>query len=596
MLRPLLFVLLTTWLSVSWSQVIDDFSDGNLDSNPTWQGDVSTFKVNDDFQLQLNDTDAGSSLIYVPYEGFDSMVWKINFLMDFSPSASNRLEIYLALSDPDASIADGYYLSVGENGSDDALHFYRLDGGTPMMIATGSLGALSGDPAEANVEVIRDGDDVWTINVDYSGGGLLVTDMQFSDSTYPSAGSHYFGVSCTYTSTRADKFYFDDIIVDRSKPDTTPPVVQSITLIDDQTVEVIFSEIVTMASAENLSNYVVDNGIGSASEVIFIGPNQVEVTFVTPLSSGIDYTLSIFGIEDEAGNISSTSMHPLFILAQAQAGDLIVNEILFDPLPNGSDFIEILNVSDKFLMLDDVYVANLAKGELEKIVDGVLLEPGQHLALSDDINFIEENYNTSLSEVLVEQDIPSFNNSDGNISILINGSQGMVTIDSFDYTEDMHFTLLDDTEGVSLERISATSLTTDPNNWHSAAQSAGWATPGYENSNVSNGMVAEGMFELENKTFSPDGDSFEDLMILNYDIGSTGFLANVNIYDSRGRLERNLLRNELLGSEGFVKWDGINNDGDIAPMGIYIIWIELFHSDGTVTHKKLTTVLAEKLN
>ena len=50
-------------VGVAVGQVIDDFSDGNFNTNPLWQGLEANFTVNGDAQLQLNDTYAGQSYL-----------------------------------------------------------------------------------------------------------------------------------------------------------------------------------------------------------------------------------------------------------------------------------------------------------------------------------------------------------------------------------------------------------------------------------------------------------------------------------------------------------------------------------------------------
>jgi hypothetical protein len=78
-------------------------------------------------------------------------------------------------------------------------------------------------------------------------------------------------------------------------------------------------------------------------------------------------------------------------------------------------------------------------------------------------------------------DLPGFNDDEGTVAVVDDQSN---IIDFFSYTDQYHSVFLQDDEGVSLERISFDELTNNPDNWKSANGSAGYATPGYINSNV----------------------------------------------------------------------------------------------------------------
>ena len=178
----------------------------------------------------------------------------------------------------------------------------------------------------------------------------------------------------------------------------------------------------------------------------------------------------------------------------------------------------------------------------------------------------------------------------------MNGNE-RVTIDSFNYNEDFHYTLLDDEEGVSLERNSFLGGSDDPENWHSASEAAGFATPGYQNSQFL--LLNTGQndpFELANKIFSPNNDGNNDLLVITYELELPGYVASIKIFDAKGRIVKNLARNLLLGTKGFVKWDGTNGDSELASLGIYIILLELIHPSGDKRTFKKVCVLADYLN
>ena len=77
-------------------------------------------------------------------------------------------------------------------------------------------------------------------------------------------------------------------------------------------------------------------------------------------------------------------------------------------------------------------------------------------------------------------------------------------------------TFLDDDNGVSLERHDFNRPTQDEDNWHSAASTVLYATPGYQNSQVLVPSPDPEEVWLEPETFSPDQDGFEDVVSINY--------------------------------------------------------------------------------
>jgi flagellar hook assembly protein FlgD len=82
---------------------------------------------------------------------------------------------------------------------------------------------------------------------------------------------------------------------------------------------------------------------------------------------------------------------------------------------------------------------------------------------------------------------------------------------------------------------------------------------------------------------------------ISYNFSEPGFVATIIIYDAKGRLVKNLLQNELLGTSGTFSWDGINDNNEKARIGIYIIFIEAFDIKGNVKSFKKTVVLAGHL-
>ncbi|MBK5286211.1 MAG: gliding motility-associated C-terminal domain-containing protein [Bacteroidia bacterium] len=220
--------------------------------------------------------------------------------------------------------------------------------------------------------------------------------------------------------------------------------------------------------------------------------------------------------------------------------------------------------------------------------------PGDYFALTYNPTAVKSQYYTSKPDGFIN--VP-FNSSTFTITedvvVLIDISNQR--IDQFRYKSSLHFALLNFTKGISLERLNPDKPTQDNTNWHSAAESAGFATPGYRNSQYSEASNDGSEISIDPEIFSPDNDGHNDVANINYHLDAPGYTANVTIFDSRGRHIRKLTSNELLGTSGFFTWDGVNDKHEKASIGIYIFFVEIFKLDGTVKSFKKTCVLASRL-
>jgi hypothetical protein len=158
----------------------------------------------------------------------------------------------------------------------------------------------------------------------------------------------------------------------------------------------------------------------------------------------------------------------------------------------------------------------------------------------------------------------------------------------------MHFRLIRDKKGKSLERIDYNRPTDDETNWHTAAETVGFATPGRENSQYADTDI-DGEISLSPPIFSPDNDGYEDVITFSYSFSKEGFVGNAYVYDSEGRMVRYLLQNQLLGTEGAFSWDGITDRGDKGRIGAYIFVFEVFNLEGNVNVFKKSFVLGGRL-
>lgn len=387
-----------------------------------------------------------------------------------------------------------------------------------------------------------------------------------------------------------------------SNPDNTPPQVLRVSVIATDTIQLYFNESLDSTSMTNPAIYSIDNSIGIPTQVQVISPDfkSVKLTLATALSVGTIYTITVNNaITDCVGNALGTDNSARFAIPEpALPNDIVINEILFNPKPGGYDFVEIYNRSNKVIDLKTLSiseydtVANTILSPQSISADGYLIFPKEYIVLSENGGYIKTQYSTTNPEGFLDvANLPTMNDDAGTVCL----SSAGIVIDNLKYYDNMHFGLLTVTEGISLERIDFDRPTQDRTNWHSAAEAVGFATPAYENSQYSDAGETEDAIEITPEVFSPDEDGINDVVNINYHFDTPGFTANVIVYDSKGRIVKHLIQNELLGTKGTFSWDGINDGREKARIGIYIFYFEVFDLSGNVKHYKKTCVLASKL-
>jgi hypothetical protein len=387
--------------------------------------------------------------------------------------------------------------------------------------------------------------------------------------------------------------------VDSENMDDTAPVLVSCSFVSENCIQLVFSEPMASDEVLALNNYQLNSEFNSPESIVQTDEIGKEflLYFGDDFILNSQYELLVSNeITDLAGNSLLVTDYTFWVPGIIASGDLIVNEVLFNPYPDGSDFVEIVNVSDKVLDISQLEIAS--RDENYAVIDETLLserflEPMGYLLVTEDSLNIQENYFTSDPDAFMEvESLPSFADDEGRVVLLSDDE----VIDDFAYSEDMHFQLLSDVEGVSLERINPFGETNSESNWQSAAQSIGFATPGLQNSVFNDSDADESEISLSPKVFSPDNDGIDDRLQINFNLQEDGFLTNIRIYNATGIEIRRLANNLNLANEDSLFWDGLTSDQERASIGVYIVYIELFSPTGQVQNYKKTCVLGGKFN
>ena len=371
---------------------------------------------------------------------------------------------------------------------------------------------------------------------------------------------------------------------------------------DNHSLLVSFGETVDLHMAADTSVYLAEPYSGHPLSAIPQPPGyqSVLLMFEESFSPGQIYNLTVSEIfknciGEEAGAIAEIA----FALSEsAEPSDLVINEVLFNPLGDGVDYVELYNRSNRAIDLEQLIIASV-KGVPPELPDTQSVDistscriilPGAYLALTTDPEMVKSQYVTEDSQAFLQMaSFPSFNNDIG--YVLLTDQRGQV-IDAMSYSEEMHFLMLGSYEGVSLERISPERPSGEASNWHSAAETAGFGTPGYRNSQYLPDNETDDDLLISPEIFSPDGDGKDDNLGIYYHFDAPGKLVTVLIFDSGGHLARTLVNNEMPGTEGFFSWDGTLDDRTSAQNGIYVIYLEALDMNGKTKHYKKAGVLA----
>ncbi len=299
-------------------------------------------------------------------------------------------------------------------------------------------------------------------------------------------------------------------------------------------------------------------------------------------------TLQISGFGDCSGQLLVDTQLIIAWPAWPEPGDIGVDELLFAPKIGNGSFVELRNRSTKILDLKDLIFGNPGEaGPLNEVALSTnirLFMPDERLVLTRSAEAVRGSFPQHGQSFQELSSWPSMPQAGGELAIY---RKDGALLCRWSYHPEDHFQLLQDTKGVSLERINAGEIPV----WHSAAIPPG-ATPGLPNSQqVQQIVTGEAPFSLQKLLFSPNNDGMDDQMGLCWENLPPGGLLNVSVFSVRGNPVRALCQQQLMGSTDCVYWDGLDDNGRRCATGRYLILTESFWLDGSKTKERLLVVL-----
>ncbi len=266
----------------------------------------------------------------------------------------------------------------------------------------------------------------------------------------------------------------------------------------------------------------------------------------------------------------------LSVGAVASLGSVVINEIMFQPNPGQSEWIELYNIGHLSALIEHwSFSDGTGLSDTSKRIEfpSIILDSSSYMVLAAD-STIFEYFIPEESKVLVwNSSYPSLNNAGD--SLVLFDAQGNI-IDRVDYRANWG----NGSSVLSLERVSALSESNDPLNWATSLDASG-SSPGQENSRaLPASSYEQNLMVIEPNPFSPNGDGRDDLVAIRYHLDEADSRLDIKIFDVRGRQVRFLCNNVSAGFRGEVLWDGKNDSGRELPTGMYVVYLEALGQGG----------------
>jgi len=317
--------------------------------------------------------------------------------------------------------------------------------------------------------------------------------------------------------------------------------------------------------------------------------NELDIKLNLPMKKGLVFDFEISELKDCIGrNWDSTISFG--IPTPIQTKDIYINEILFNPAPEGVDYIELYNCSSELKDLNELYLYSTDTfGEINywsKIdLTNSLLSPEGYVAFATRAETVREHYhppeNARIERI---QSLPTLPDESGILGL---GLSMDSLWSELAYHEDMHSLMIFDTDGVSLEKTSPCIESREMTNWQSAASSFNYGTPGYQNSQYSTIEYSPHLnLRLSPKVFSPNGDGHQDYLKISFKSPEKETAVAIEIFNLDGIKVQTITSGAYIGAMNEFVWDGSSKDGGLLPDGYYIVLLRALTKGGKTLRAK----------
>jgi hypothetical protein len=334
-MKKIIFILLFLQSFTAFSQFSDNFSDGLFQSGTTanrgvnWTGDAAEFVVNDALQLQLySENNHSPSQLKTQSSIVANTGWEFYVKMNFNPTVSNYSKIYLVSDEADLTgELNGLFIRIGYTDKNICLIQSQKGSNNKTLIA-GEKKRLDLSAVALNIKATLDDAGKFSLYSRLDGESAFTLEGSCDITNIPA--SNWFGIVCTFTSSRNKHFFFDDFVVkslDDEDPGTDPGTDPDYDF--PQEGDIVFSEIMA------------NPGTGSEN------PEYVELYNTTGKTFQLKDCLYFYGDKSYALPEKTIAPHSYFVLCKTAS-----TAWFGDPInANGVASFPTLANSGKLLML-----------------------------------------------------------------------------------------------------------------------------------------------------------------------------------------------------------------------------------------------------
>lgn len=299
---------------------------------------------------------------------------------------------------------------------------------------------------------------------------------------------------------------------------------------------------------------------------------------ITPRNTDMMHVETVLLSDTDQNSLNDTCR----VVIYTSPGAVVINEIMYRPQRDGSEWIELINVGAERCNLNGWTLRDLAGSRKVVTEDDIWIEPGGFLVLAEDPDLVRQT--VACSVIGMKGSWPPLNDRDGDFGadeIRLYDRSGIL-VERVGYND-----MLGEERGRSIERVSEYLCSDVPGGvWHRCSLPGG-CSPGAHNSTRSPDNAGEGEIRIEPNPFCAGRDGVTAISG-SLITGERGF--SVRIFDIDG-FELRKLFGETGGARIFTcRWDGRDSRGVSVKTGLYICLVEFIGRGGAVCRRERVSI------